>query len=199
MYYHCRELKYVEYGKIFPPPPEIIGKEMMQCYSWLGHYCGFCPQVWLSRSRSSITGFRNRGWGNQPKRDVILFGFDVIKGFNVDFNHWEFIMGSLLNNEKFEDQNSDIIKENNEIVDELRREKEPLDGELKEWVDCGMNLDIFLKKYLFVENDQVVVPSLNLKIAKKIICENEKQKKALRKMGFIEDRIIIKNTKGRKW
>ena len=53
----------------------------------------------------------------------------------------------------------------------------------------------FLKKHLFVENDQVVVPSLNLKSAKEIFCKNEKQKKALRKMGFIEDRIKIKNIK----
>jgi len=37
------------------------------------------------------------------------------------------------------------------------------------------------------------VPSLNLKTAKRIICRNERQKKALRKKGFIEDRIEIRN------
>jgi len=50
--------------------------------------------------------------------------------------------------------------------------------------------------YLFVENDQVVVPRLNLKTAKEIICQNEKQKKRLRKIGFIKDRIHIRNIKG---
>jgi hypothetical protein len=30
---------------------------------------------------------------------------------------------------------------------------------------------------VFIEKDQVVVPSLNLKAAKKIICRDEKQKK----------------------
>jgi hypothetical protein len=36
-------------------------------------------------------------------------------------------------------------------------------------------------------------------VAKKILCRNEKQKKALRKMGFIEDRIIIKNITRRRY
>jgi len=37
------------------------------------------------------------------------------------------------------------------------------------------DLDLFLHKYLFVEKDQVVVPSLNLKSAKQIFCQNEKK------------------------
>jgi len=65
----------------------------------------------------------------------------------------------------------------------------------KSWLDCGQDLEKFLKKSLFVEVDQVIVPSLNLKAAKKIICRNEKQKKKLLKMGFVEDRVRIKNIK----
>jgi hypothetical protein len=202
MYYHCRELKYVEYGKVFPPPKESIisggmGEEMLRCYTWIGKYCGYCPQIWLSRSNSSITGFK-RGW--KPKEDPILFGFDlIVGGFPVKYNTWEYIMSSLMNHATFEEQNADIIKFNSELVEDYEKEKWELDGELKEWIDCGKDLDTFLKKCLFVEHDQVVVPSLNLKVAKKILCRNEKQKKALRKMGFIEDRIIIKNITRRRY
>jgi hypothetical protein len=46
---------------------------------------------------------------------------------------------------------------------------------------------------VFVERDQFVVPSLNLKTARRILCRNERQKKALRRMGFIEDRIEVRN------
>ena len=49
-----------------------------------------------------------------------------------------------------------------------------------------------LSKHLFVKHDQVVVPNLNLKAAKLIICRDEHQKKALRRMGFIEDRLVIR-------
>lgn len=194
MYYHCRPLKYVEYSKVYPPSLDKLDEYFMQCYSWLGHYCGFCPQIWLSRSHSSITGFRRK-----DSEDSILFGFDFIRGFFLSYDHWEYIMGALMNHEGFEKQNAEIVKFNNELVEDYKLEKEPLDGMVKEWVDCGKNLDIFLKKYLFIEKDQVVVPSLNLKVAKKIICRNERQKKTLRKMGFIEDRIIIKNIKTQKW
>ena len=57
------------------------------------------------------------------------------------------------------------------------------------------DFDAFLKDYVFVDRDQVVVPSLNLKPAKVVICRDERQKKALRRMGFIEDRITIRNTR----
>ncbi len=41
-------------------------------------------------------------------------------------------------------------------------------------------------------NDQVVVPKLNLKSAKEIWVRNDRQKKKLRRMGFIEDRIKVR-------
>ena len=193
MYYHRIELKYVRYDKIYPPSETLLKSkepEMLRCYRWLSHYCNFFPQMWLSRSHFTITGFKN-----SYNEDPILFGFEYIKGFPVDYNVWEYIMCSLMNNEKFEDQNKEIIKFNNELVDDYKKDGEEPDGEVKMWVDCGKDLDLFLKKHLFVEKDQVVLPSLNLKCAKMIICRNEKQKKALRKMGFIDDRIKIKNIK----
>lgn len=194
MYYHRIELKHVKYDKICPPSESLLKSkepEMLRCYKWLSHYCGYCPQMWLSRSHFTITGFKN-----SYNDDPILFGFDLVVGaFPVDYDVWEYLMNPLMNNEKFEDQNKEIIKFSNEIVEDYKEVEEEPEREVKKWIDCGKNLDLFLKKYLFVENDQVVLPSLNLKCAKTIICRNEKQKKALRKMGFIEDRIKIKNIK----
>jgi len=43
-----------------------------------------------------------------------------------------------------------------------------------------------------VEHDRVVVPGLDLKAAKTVVCRSERQKKALRRMGFLEDRIEIR-------
>jgi len=207
MYYHCRPLKHVEYGKIFPPSDEVCDF-LHLAYRWLSNYCGYCPQVWLARSKLSITGYKNKqilkkrqNYNNKrtevkERLDNILFGFDIIKGYPVNFNSWEFLLGSLINNDTFEKQNADIISCMNEILKDYRNEGEEPEGEIKNWLDSGKDLDTYLRKYVFVEVDQVVVPSLNLKAAKQIICRDEKQKKTLRKMGFIENRIHIKNIVG---
>jgi len=188
MYYHCRPIKYVKYGKVFPPPDDSVDF-MMPAYKWLSNYCGgYCPQVWLSRSHSVITGIRNK-----YAKDSILFGFDIVKGFPLSYDHWEVIMSVLLNEEKFEKQNKAIEDMFSSILGYCKEEKEEPEDVFADWVSSGCNLKVFLNKYLFIEKDQVVVPSLNLKVAKKIICRNEKQKKKLRKMGFIEDRILIQN------
>lgn len=214
MYYHCRPMKYVKYGKVNPPPEEEV-TWLLPAYKWLSNYCGgYCPQIWLARSRSSITGHRrerrlkrSRYWSKSPglrnsiktNKDSVLFGFNIIKGFPVSYDHWEVIMNSLINEKVFDKQNKNIVKDLNETIEYYKEENEPLDGEIKDWDDSGRDLDTFLKKYVFVEKDQVVVPSLNLKSAKEIICWNEKQKKKLRKMGFIEDRIRIKNFKSQEY
>ena len=39
MYYHCRHLKHVEYGKVFPSPDP--DPDFLPSYRWLGHYCGY--------------------------------------------------------------------------------------------------------------------------------------------------------------
>ena len=222
MYYNCRPLKYVTYGKVTPPPIEEVGFEY--AYNWLGHYCGgYCPQIWLSRSTSHITGYKTittlkRSKYDRTKRsklkeikDSVLFGFEDVQGFPVDYEIWCFIMGAIesgyvnemkklknninLCNKKIIQSFIDFIRYEDEWEEECKREntmdqfeKDPI---LIKWKN-SKDLDDFLKRYLFVKNDQVVVPSLNLKSAKKIICFNEKQKKKLRHMGFIEDRIRIK-------
>jgi len=190
MYYHCRDLKHVSYGKVYPPPEDVVDF-MLPMYKWLGHHCGYCPQVWLSRSASAITGFKN----TYKKFTPILFVFDDIKGFHLRYDTWELIMNALLNEETFEGQNDSVVKLLNGLVADYVEAGDGLDEELEFWVRSRYNLDDFLRDYLFVEYDQLVVPSLNLKSAKQVICRNERQKKKLRKMGFIEDRIKIRNIK----
>jgi len=226
MYYHCRDLKYVVYGKVYPPPFYDEDHDFKNCYAWLGKYCGYFPQIWLSRSHVSITGYK-RGfyWVTKQKirekdgkkiytnnkvkfrkRDSVLFGFDIVPGaFPVDYNLWENVMMALMDSNSFEEQNVAIEKMLNDYItwhkeaEEEEGKEIPMDNDLKKWLDCERNLGVYLNRYLFVEKDQVVVPSLNLKCAKKIICRDEKQKKKLRHMGFIEDRIEIKNLKSPRW
>lgn len=169
MYYHCEKLEHVIYGKIYPY--YIEDNILNSSYKWLSQHCGYFPQIWLSRSSSCITGIRM-----ENNRDSILFGFEDIQGFPLDYNCWCRVINCLIDtdeekvNERFEQYFVNYLKE-----------------------DYG-TVDKFLKE-LFSKNDQVIVPILNLKTAKKIICNNEKQKKKLRQMGFIEDRIIIRNIK----
>lgn len=183
MFYHARGLKYVEYGKVsgFVEEDDLLNS----AYKWLSSYCKFFPQVWLSRSSSSITGIR---YG----KDKILFGFDYIKGFSIDYSEWENLLFVLLNEKcKFSDLEK-LVRENFRRIN-IEDDKENLKG--KDRIFPSDNYEYWRDNYLFVEHDQVVVPSLNLKSAKEVICSNEKQKKKLRKMGFIEDRIKVRNVK----
>ena len=189
MYYHCRPLKYIQYGKIQPPPIEIIDDDFKHCYRWLGHYCGYNPQIWLSRSTSQLTGYKNK---HSKKEDFVMFGFDVIKGFNVDFEAWELFIHSIFS---FVSRKNafDIEKLNNYIFQEIQSFVDDSEEDEDDFFERyrGLSFDQILNNILFVENDQVVVPSLNLKSAKEIFVRTEKVKKKLRKMGFIEDRIKI--------
>ena len=187
MYYHCRELKYVSYGKVYPAHETLIDQEFLNAYKWLGKYCNFCPQIWLSRSKSDITGYKanitNFGIIPSEKKDWIMFGFENVVGFPVDYDLWCFFLTPLANGE-------DPYKHAKQMVSEMEKDGS-IDYPLSEL--NKMDFDEFLKKYLFVEKDQVVVPSLNLKAAKKVFCQNEKQFKQLTRMGFIKDRIEIRN------
>ena len=192
MYWHSRELKYVQYDKVNPCPIEKADEDFIKAYKWLGEYCLFCPQIWLSVGKKDITGYTQYMYSSRKKKSLnkledVLFGFDIIKGFPVEYNNWCFLLSSLINDEK----PNDIM----ERLDKWARE-EPEDFEddptYQGWIRSGRNIDIFLKDCLFVEKNQVVVPSLNLKVAKKVICRDDKVKKKLRHMGFIEDRIEVR-------
>ena len=182
MYYHCRELKYVQYAKVFPPPLDSLDKHFLPAYQWLGQHCGFFPQIWLSRSTSKITGMRYHS-------DNILFGFENVQGFPVRYDVWCHLLNPLMNGMR---DNKPLEQYLRESLEDALKEDDELDEVLKGW-QKSPNLHEFLQQYLFVEHDQVVFPSLNLRRAKKIICRTERQKKALRKIGFIEDRIEIRN------
>ena len=167
MFYHSRKLKYVVYGKI--KGFEEKGDDFLPAYKWLEQYCGYFPQVWLSRSSSSITGMKNDS-------NKILFGFDYIKGFPVDYGQWSFILPFLLGQKGSKKILEKKVKNAYfEIAKELKADYKEFDGGYENWRD----------NYLFAETNQIVVPILNLKAAKKIICRNEMQKKELKKIGFL--------------
>jgi hypothetical protein len=188
MFYHFRPLKYVVYGKVGPPPIEAVDPHFALAYEWLGQYCGYWPQVWLARSRSAITGFRWARKKNRPP-DGVLFGFDYIKGFPVAYDFWCDLLFPLINSKGLEAANVAVPRYLEWMSSEADLADDP---PFRTWME-SQDLDEVLRRHLFVEHDQVVVPALNLKAAKHIICRTEKQKKALRRMGFIEDRIEIKN------
>ena len=210
VYYHCRPLKYVEYGKVLPSPDP--DPDLLPAYRWLGHYCGYCPQIWLSRGDISMTGARNliipkkvKGYPGarrdmRANRDSVLFCFDLIRGFPVDSDVWcVIILYTVMNMPKagLDAVNRQICINMDEWAEAVL-EDDPHELEhgycppAAAWLKCR-DISTFLKQHVFVERDQVVVPSLNLKAAKEIICRDERQKKALRRMGFIEDRITIRN------
>jgi hypothetical protein len=194
MYYHSRELRHVVYGKIGPAPDEAIDVDFAVAYRWLGRHCGYAPQVWLSRSRSALTGFRFEASQQTGRFESILFGFESIQGFPVDHDVWNDLLTPLCNA-------ADEDAGERAIVESLEQSASDPDPEICDdpavvtWRETR-DLGAVLSKHLFVENDQVVVPSLNLKAAKKVVCTNERQKKALRRMGFIEDRIVIRGPGG---
>lgn len=205
MYYHTQKLKYVNYGKIYPAPLGAIDEYFLKPYQWLGKYCGYSPQIWLGRGKTAITGYKSKYKQKGSKysgarrnfEPNVMFTFDIIKGFPVDYDLWCSILNPLIGCEdpvrhgddaikkSFEEWHNDCKKDNIEITP---------NSELWKWVSSSSYED-FLNRYLFVENDQVVVPSLNLKAAKQVFCRNEKQVKVLRHMGFINDRIKILNSK----
>lgn len=194
MFYHARPLKHVLYGKVGPPPVEELDFGFDVAYEWLGQYCGYWPQVWLARSHSVITGFRSAGKKNRAF-ETILFGFDYIKGFPVAYDLWCWLLNSLINSDDLLAANAAVRRDFQEMSADPELADDPVS---RTWLHCR-DLNVVLRQHLFVEHDQVVVPSLNLKTAKHIICRTEKQKKSLRKMGFIEDRIEIKNVKTWTW
>jgi len=208
MYYHCLSLRYVEYDTILPHDDETGWNR--PAYQWLGNYCGYFPQIWLSRADIDMTGYRsalrprfNRGRQRRVLKDQVLFGFDQVHGFPVESEFWgNFALNAGLNHEfgspaDVEESlvfHLDGAVEFAEEDDETAEDFEPRIHRLAyAWREERPDLASFLRKHAFVECNQFVVPSLNLKTAKRILCRNEKQKKALRQLGFIEDRIEIRN------
>lgn len=192
MYFHYRDLRYVEYGLISPTPVDILDQDFLRAYEWLGQYCGFSPQIWLSRSRSQITGVRQKQFPVKAEKrsQGILFGFEHIQGFPVDYDFWCLLLNTLINAQDVDDANAAVRK----LVKEFSSDSDFADHPMVKFWQGTPDMSQLLNRFLFNENDQVVVPQLNLKTAKLIVCRNELQKKTLRRMGFIEDRIEIRKT-----
>lgn len=203
MYYHAMELKYVAWGKVGPAPEDALDPDYAHAYRWLGCHCGFFPQVWLAKGGSGITGFRmaHRDWSAKRRKrpEQVLFGFDVIKGFPVDYDVWVYkVLSGFMNAGPFRSfgESNKVLVAKLDHVTRWCRENDCMDGDpmVEDW-SRHRELGRFLARWLFKERDQVVVPALNLKAAKRIICRDERQKKVLRRMGFIEDRIEIRNVR----
>ena len=204
MYYHTLPLKYVVYGTILPH--DDPSNQFRSAYEWLGHHCGYCPQIWLSRGDIGMTGYRYRvgsvgisGSDQRAERDSVLFGFDLIHGFPIDYEFWWFhVLNTALNSPPGKDKIDRWMVDRldwwlAESTAEHGTALDPVEHRWElAWREERPNLERLLRRHVFVERDQVVVPSLNLKTAKRILCRNERQKKQLRRMGFIEDRIEIR-------
>lgn len=204
MFYHCLSLQYVECGTIRPHEDET--NEFRPAYEWLGHHCGYCPQIWLSRADIQLTGFRsapsarlNRGRLRREVKDRVLFGFEQIHGFPIAYDFWcRFVLNTATDHDTVSDINDALIRGlESSLRDTIQERGDDFDARFDRleigWREERPDLAAFLRKHAFVERDQFVVPSLNLKTAKRILCRNERQKKALRQMGFIEDRIEVRN------
>lgn len=204
MFYHCLSLRYVECGTILPHDDETIFNR--PAYEWLGRHCGYCPQIWLSRASISLTGYRSpllpqgyRGRLRREVKDFVLFGFDQIHGFPIAYDFWcRFVLNTALNIRilsYIDEFLVDCLDWSLQFaVEEHGAELDPNLHRLEiGWREERPDLSAFLRKHAFVERDQFVVPSLNLKTAKRILCRNERQKRVLRQMGFIEDRIEVRN------
>jgi len=213
MYFYKRSIKYVVYDEVYPLEGDKI---LFPAYKWLGNYCGYCPQIWLMKgdiiSKSNIvfnikdSKILNKYKNLMQKRseikednDNIVFEFNSIKGFCVSFQYWEFLLMFLLDNqcpinESLIDINKFIKKQINEIIRNCFMNNIAIQrfcSGLQAWHSCLGKIDLFLERYLFAEADQIVVPSLDLRIANRIICKDKEQKEKLCQMGFLENRITI--------
>jgi hypothetical protein len=199
MFWHTLGLRHVRYGKVEPAPWSAVDPRMRPVYEWLGQQVGFSPQIWLSRSQRCLSAFRER-------KDDVCFGFNIMPGaVPLDYGVWCDILHPLMRAHGLKpgsgppsdaSQSADGLIEDSfdDLVSFLKEEgwfpcqREP---HWNHW-DAHHDLQALLERYLFVLNDQVVVPRLNLKSAKEIWVRNDRQKKKLRRMGFIEDRIKVR-------
>ena len=124
-----------------------------------------------------------------------MFGFDIIKGFPVDYGLWCHFLNPLMGcKDGIKEGDKVLVETIKQWVKDAKEENLPDDKITTLWKRYGC-LKAILDLGLFVENDQVVVPALNLKSAKMVYCRNETQVKDLLRMGYIRDRVKIMNSK----
>lgn len=150
-------------------------------YKWLSQYCGFFPPLWISSDQDKLTGYA-------PRCGKVLFGFNKVRGFPVKYDMWMVLLGTLIN---LDTDNFRFIDER--LVEGLNTLEEQ--GELT-WSDCK-TLDRFLKQRVFVDRDQFVVKSLDLRKSQLILCNDEAQRAIVSKKGFPSSRVKVLSTYSR--
>lgn len=173
MYFFACELDDVIYGFVRASCKQ--GDLLETAYKWLAQYCNFFPPLWLSSDQGKLTGYSvNCG--------KILFAFKNINGFPVSYRAWQMLLGTLVNLDT-----NDYRYIDQRLVEDLDDMKESGD------INCSRHgtLDDFLKKNVFVNKDQFVVRSLDLRKSALIICNDEAQRLAISRKGFPSRNIKV--------
>ena len=195
MYWHSRPLRFVRYGKVGPPPWEEVWDSLRPAYLWLGQHTGYAPQVWFARGSRRITGYRS-------EVDSALFGFDILPGaLGLAYDPWCEVISALSGGSwevSLAELDQEIVRSLDGVLRFIREEGFEMNAEYREW-EKHRDLTRWLDRFLFVGDDQYVLPQVNLKSSKEIWVRNERQKKRLRRLGFIEDRIKIRRVPKSRW
>jgi len=134
--------------------------------------------------------------------DSALFGFDILPGaLGLAYDPWCEVISALSGGSwevSLAELDQEIVRSLDGVLRFIREEGFEMNAEYREW-EKHRDLTRWLDRFLFVGDDQYVLPQVNLKSAKEIWVRNERQKKRLRRLGFIEDRIKIRRVPKSRW
>lgn len=173
MNFYAGEVEEISYGWVRGSCKK--GGYYETAYKWLSQYSKFFPPIFLSSDQNKLSGYDN-------KSNKVLFGFRNLNGFPVKYDEWLRIVGILIN---LDTNNFRYIDE--KLMEGLMELSKT--GEIK--IEPHVNLDSYLKSKVFVEFDQFVVGSLDLRKSSVIVCYNEIQKTALARKGFPVSQIKV--------
>lgn len=171
MHFYAGNLEEISYGWVRGNCKK--GSYYETAYKWLAQYSKFFPPIFLSSDQNKLSGYTQTC-------DKILFGFKNLNGFHVKYDEWVRVVGILIN----------LDTNNFRLIDERLMEglmELSKTGEIT--LDAHATLDSYLKSKVFVEHDQFVVGSLDLRKSSVIVCFNEIQKSALVRKGFPASQI----------
>jgi hypothetical protein len=144
-------------------------------YKWLSQYCDFFPPLFISTDQSRLSGY-NQSTGK------VLFGFSNVRGYPVKYDEWMRIVEVLINIDT-----TDFSIMDRAIIDGLKDMEKVGDIDLSTYP----SFEAYLKKAVFVESEQYVVNSLDLRKASVIVCQSEIHKSSLIRKGFPASLIRI--------
>jgi hypothetical protein len=161
----------------------------------LGQHTGYAPQVWFARGSRTITDYRS-------EVDSALFGFDILPGaVALAYDPWCEVISALSDpsgEASLAELDQQLVHSLDGVLRFIREQEYEMNAEYRDW-ENHRDLPRWLERVLFVADDQYVLPQVNLKAAKEIWVRNERQKKRLRRLGFIEDRIKIRRVPKGAW